>query len=540
MNSPNNILIGTNLASINYYSSQLPFLDEFKSSQSWITQNQQTWNTQEKNLLELDDDGWVKSLPLEGAETNYIKVSTLLFREHNNYLPGNYVVLYEGEGEIEYRFDATKKDAISSPGRDVIEVEPSNAGILLSITETDPNETGDYIRDIKVIHEDSEPLATIETAERATFNPEFLDKIEPFDTLRFMDWMETNGSTQKEWADRPSRDDARYSEVGAPVEIMVELANQSNANPWFTIPHLASDEYVENFANYVRENLEPELEVMVEYSNEVWNGQFEQSKWADIQAKQEWTDSDLNRHDWYSKRTTDVVQIWDEVFARDSERVIGVMSAQAANIGVGQRVLDYNWSDDTSLSHSEMGIDAVAIAPYFGGYIGKPENEVKIESWLSEPDGGLNKLFQEIRSGGLLPNSPEGGALALAYRNIKAYAQLAEQEGLPLLAYEGGQHLVGTNGLENNQDITNLFITANRDPRMGEIYRDYLEEWADTRGDLFVNFSDVGKPSKWGSWGALDSVYQEGSPKYDAIIDLIEDGNSDITGQFALANFSEI
>ena len=126
----------------------------------------------------------------------------------------------------------------------------------------------------------------------------------------------------------------------------------------------------------------------------------------------------------------------------------------------------------------------------------------------------------------MLPNSPEGGALALAYRNMEAYAELAEDEDLPLLAYEGGQHLVGTNGLENNQAITDLFIAANRDPRMGEIYRDYLEQWSDTRGDLFVNFSDIKTPSKWGSWGALDSVYQESSPKYDAIIDFIEDGNS--------------
>lgn len=37
-----------------------------------------------------------------------------------------------------------------------------------------------------------------------------------------------------------------------------------------------------------------------------------------------------------------------------------------------------------------------------------------------------------------------------------------------------------------------------------------------------MNFSDIGTPSKWGSWGALESVYQTGSPKYDAIMDLID------------------
>ncbi|MBE9046224.1 cellulose-binding protein [Pleurocapsales cyanobacterium LEGE 10410] len=513
MNSTNQLL-GTNLSPINYYSSQLPFLSEFKSSQSWITQNQQTWNTNEENLLDLDSNGWVRSLPFAEAGANYTTVGSLLFRGHNNYLPGRYVVLYDGAGEIEYKFDATKNEALSNPGRDVVEVNPSEKGIFLNITETDPNRTGNYIRNIKIVHEDFESIATTET-----YNPEFLDKIQPFNTLRFMDWMETNGSKQEEWSDRPKPEAARYSEVGVPVEIMVELANQTNANPWFTMPHLANDGYIRNFARYVQENLQPNLEVYVEYSNEVWNRNFEQSQWVERQAQQEWSDSNLDRHDWYSKRTTEVVEIWDEVFAQDSARVIGVMSAQATKIAIGQQVLDYNWSNDASLSHSDTGIDAIAIAPYFGRYIGEPENEAELKNWLEQPDGGLNKLFQEITQGGLLPNSPEGGALAQASGNIKAYAQLAEQENLPLLAYEGGQHLVGIGDLKNSQDVTDLLIAANRAPRMGEAYEEYLSEWFDLGGDLFLSYNDIEAPARSGSWGALEYLYQDGSPKYNALVD---------------------
>ncbi|NBD15131.1 MAG: hypothetical protein GVY04_03015 [Cyanobacteria bacterium] len=72
-----------------------------------------------------------------------------------------------------------------------------------------------------------------------------------------------------------------------------------------------------------------------------------------------------------------------------------------------------------------------------------------------------------------------------------------------MLAYEGGQHLVSRGGIENNQAITNLFIEANRDPRMGEIYREYLTQWHQLGEDLFVHFSDIKSPSKWGSWGGL-------------------------------------
>ena len=519
-NEPKNMAVGTNLSPISYYSSEFPFIDLFKSSQNWITQSPQEWNTKEEHLLDLDSQGWVKSLPTEKAGIKYTKVGSLLLRGHQDYLPGNYIVFYEGEGNIEYKLDAKKNEALSAPRRDVIEVNPSRAGILLSITETDPNRTGDYIRDIRVVHESHESVASTEI-----FNHLFLEKIQSFDTLRFMDWMKTNNSEQKEWTDRQKPEDARYSNVNAPVEIMVELANQTDSNPWFTMPHQATNEYVENFANYVQENLKPGLKVYVEYSNEVWNWRFEQRRWVDEQVKQKWSDSSLNYLDWYSKRTTEIVEIWDEVFAEDSERVIGVMAAQAANVSTGQRVLDYNWSD-TSLSHLETGIDAVAIAPYFGNYIGNPSNENQLETWSIEPDGGLNKLFQEITEGGLLSNSPEGGALNKAYGDMAAYAELAQQQDLQLLAYEGGQHLVGTKGLENNQAVSGLFIAANRDPRMGKIYRDYLEQWFNTGGDLFINFNNIETISKWGSWGALESLYQQGSPKYDAIIDFIQNANN--------------
>jgi hypothetical protein len=75
--------------------------------------------------------------------------------------------------------------------------------------------------------------------------------------------------------------------------------------------------------------------------------------------------------------------------------------------------------------------------------------------------------------------------------------------------------------VENNQAITELFIAANRDPRMGEIYRDYFTTWNELGGGLFANFKDVDTPSQWGSWGILESIYDESSPKYDAIQDLI-------------------
>lgn len=510
-------IIGTNLSAINYYSSEFPFLDEFKSSNLWVTQAQGIWNTNEVDLLDLDSHGWVKSLPNNQAQTQYTEVGTLLFREHSSHLPGKYVVLYEGEGTIEYGFDGQKITELSTPGRDIVEIEqPSKQGMVLSIITTDPQQTGNYIRNIRVIPEAYESIASQET-----FNPHFLAKIQPFGTLRFMDWQETNNSVQQEWSDRPKPEDVRYFVQGVPLEIMVQLANQTNSNPWFTMPHQASDEYITKFANYVQDNLKPGLKVYVEYSNETWNWRFDQTKWIDQQSQQQWLESPLNKTDWYSQRTTETIRIWDEAFGKDGDRVIGVMAGQAANVEVLRQALKYQWSD-VSLSHQDTGIDAIAIAPYFGGHLGSPDNQAEILAWTQATDGGLDQLFQELTEGGLLSDSPVGGTLAQTYRHITTHAELAQQEGLQLLAYEAGQHLAAKGGVENNEAIMNLFIAANRDRRMGLIYRQYLTEWFNLGGDLLVHFNDVSTPGKWGSWGALESIYQTGSPKYDAIMESIE------------------
>ncbi|NJO93213.1 MAG: hypothetical protein HC820_00490 [Hydrococcus sp. RM1_1_31] len=243
--------LGTNLLGIGYFSTQLPFIDGFKSSSNWVTQTDGVWDTNESNKLDLDANGWIKSLPAPADAPQYTFVGTLLYREQGKYLypGGKYVVLYEGEGNIDYSFDAKKDFANSTSGRDVIDVTPSNAGIYFKITATDPNKNGNYLRDIRVL-----PLANENNYQQRIFNPDFIEKTDNYKTLRFMDWMATNNSPEMAWSDRPTLTDARYS--GVPVETLVELSNRTDADPWFTMPHMATDDYVTKFAQYVKANLE--------------------------------------------------------------------------------------------------------------------------------------------------------------------------------------------------------------------------------------------------------------------------------------------
>src|SRR5208282_5752139 len=84
-------------------------------------------------------------------------------------------------------------------------------------------------------------------------------------------------------------------------------------------------------------------------------------------------------------------------------------------------------------------------------------------------------------------------------KHIAAYANEARKRKLQLMAYEGGQHLVGVQGAENNDKLTRLFHEANRQPGMKDLYEQNLNDWQAAGAGLFCVFSSTGKYTKWGS-----------------------------------------
>ena len=351
------------------------------------------------------------------------------------------------------------------------------------------------------------------------FSSSFLEKLRPYQALRFMDWMRTNGSVVTAWASRPLPTAARFStEKGVPVEIMVELANVTEKAPWFNMPHQATDEYITTFATVVRDNLLPSSSVYVEYSNEVWNSAFSQAGWVEGRGLAEWSgsleSSFTKRINWYGKRSAEVCDLWRSVFGASPERVVCVMASQAANSWTARESLSCPlWSDAPCASH---GIKALAIAPYMGDYLGQEDSAQEVTGWGSAA-AGLTKLFSELSSGGELSNGPTGGAIAQSFGWIEVNKAVANSFGIDLVSYEGGQHLVGVGSASNNTTLTSLFTSANRDLRMGTLYKSYLQGWDARGGGLFMHFTDIGNYSKYGSWGALEVIGQSASPKYNAL-----------------------
>lgn len=527
--------LGVGLSGIADWSTELPFLDAFKSSRQWFTQCVSTdpgcqgeFDTQEAHLLNLDENGWIKSLPNPSEPPKYTRASTFLFLvgTPNLYPAGKYVVLYDGEGTIEYKFDATKKTELSTPGRDVIEVDAKGNGILLTITSTDPKKNGNYIRNIRVIQAEYE-----KNFKNEIFNPLFLEKIKNFKVLRFMDWMGTNGSEQQEWSRRPIPTNASYADRGnVPIEIMVALANKVKAEPWFNMPHKATDEYISKFAQLVKEQLDPNLKVYVEFSNEVWNGSFQQWHYASEQGKARWGQDKADAYmQWYGMRTAQMCDIWKSVFGSQKNRVVCVLATQRAWKGLENSALDCSyWVAEGNKPCYQHGIDVYAIAAYASGNLGSPESASQVESWLQESDGGFSKAFQQLKEGGLLGGFKD--SLPDAYEDFIYHADVAKKKDLKLVAYEGGQHIIGVGEVVNNERLTNFFITINSRPEMYDFYTQLLSNWKKAGGTLFMQYVDIGGASKWGSWGALEYVSQNGSPKYNALMDFIAKNPCDWAG----------
>jgi hypothetical protein len=505
--------LGTNLNSVSYWSSEQPFLNIFKTGGGWITQTFTTWDTLEGNNIPLDSNGYPTRLDGFGANgqpVNYTRLGMLLERQVSApyYPAGQYVVLYDGDGTLAYGLNATLVS--SSPGRDVFKVtNPSSAGILVQIKATNPL---NYIRNIRIV------LASQENALNAgqLFNPTLLSRLARFRTLRFMDWMRTNASTQSAWNNRPLPGKATYGDSnGVPLEIMAALCNTLQSDCWFNMPHMATDDYMAQFASLAHSLIAQNQNVYVEYSNETWNYLFSQASWVQTRGQIAWPAAtvsgfEFNRN-YFGMRTAQMCDIWKSVWGADSNRVVCVMAAQASNPWTASSALNCSlWNG--APCDSKHGIETVAIAPYFG---------YNVPNTFT-----LDQLFTEMMQGGQVSGGYPGGMLKQAVDWTKAYAAMASQYHVDLVAYEGGQTLVNS----NDTALTKLYIAANKDPRMGLAYTTFLQEWKNGGGNLFNNFTDAGDPAKSGMWGALENIMNTSSPKYDAVISFIENNSCWWTG----------
>ena len=359
----------------------------------------------------------------------------------------------------------------------IVVVPDVRNGLWLSVTETDP---ADPVREIEVLLPGFGDLA-----EPPLFLPRFLDQLAGFGVLRFMDWMRTNDPEVGSGAlGRARMDDATWMIRGVPMEAIGALAGRLDADPWITIPHAATDAQARALLVALDGALEPGRRIWIEWSNETWNPAFPQAAYAIEQG----TALDLSADPfqaglfYHARRATELFAIATDAIGRD--RYVGVLAAQSANPWTGEQVATF----EGAAAHA----DVLAIAPYIDGF-GDPATAATIRELTVRQ---LLRRMRRVVEGPLRTSTEENRSVATA-------------NGLDLVAYEGGQHLVGVLGAENDARLTALFTDANRAAGMARLYRRYLRMWSEASGGgLMVHYLDVSDYGKWGSWGARETQLQ--------------------------------
>src|SRR6185312_15627091 len=146
------------------------------------------------------------------------------------------------------------------------------------------------LRDIKLLRPGYDDDSQI-------FTSEFLLALRPFGAIRFMDYLRTNNSTVVKWDDRCKVTDPQYTIKGGPYEWAILLGNVTGKDIYLDIPALADDDFIKQLGQLVRDKLKSNLHCYVEYSNEVWNGIFQQYKQNDAAATAEVHDGDKTLND---------------------------------------------------------------------------------------------------------------------------------------------------------------------------------------------------------------------------------------------------
>ncbi len=513
--------IGTNLSGISDWMTEMPFVDMMHHARTWGTRNKSSWidgavnewNTELQNLIEYDENGYPLELPFY-AEDIGLEDSQAVFACWANleaWSAGTYILLYEGEGEFDFGGDS---EIISQKlGRiEVMVNPPTEAGYMdLKITRS---KRGNHVRNLRFLMPGHEF-----TYETHPFNPLFLERVEPFKVIRFMDWGSTNNwghgymwecddspedTILSPWSDRSKVNNYTWSTSrGVPYETMCDLCNELQKDMWVCVPHCASDEYIREMAELIKNRLDPDLNIYVEYSNEIWNWMFGQTHWLNTFFCE-------GRGISWPEGIVDHIQnnldIWTDVFTDEPDRLIRVAGVQTA------------WQDvanKTVFNLKEGSFDAVAITGYFG--LGEDADAELDALGENATVSDIARLVRKQRK----ENEVEW---------IKSqYNEIGEKLGVSMVYYEAGQHITPT-PFGEEPSYSQALLDLQRDTTMYNLYKEWYEiiESIIPEGETatYMNFSFIASLSaRYGSWGILETLGQDTTkipaPKYTATLEQI-------------------
>ena len=511
---------GINLNAVNYWSTQQPFNDALKRGKGWKS------NT--AAAIPLRTDGYPSGLASGQTAT------AMVFKDaaSGRFPTGTYVLEWDGDGELALRDYGGNKTATESDGRIDLNVPSSNGGLSVTINRTN---AANPVRNVR--------LWLPGQRNAGVFNSSFTSRLANYEVLRVMDWNVTNNNADTAWGDRALPGDAFYGTHGVPYEDMVRLANQLDKDLWITVPAetidgdlVTRDQYARKLAQGLRYGfrsngepytsatsspVHPPLEsgrnVWIEYSNETWNGIFAQSdyvlgKAGGVASQKAATSGKLSR---------DLFTTFDDYFPND--RLVKVVAGQAANEYVLSQGLTAMPAKGT-----RGAPDVASVSYYYTN--GSPKVVQYVNDRLNANGGSLTsadktEVFRQIDA--LMD------ATAVKWGKN---ADAARAYGIPLVAYEGNQHLDAQQipTAQQNANLVSTLAALTRDGRQYTAYSRALDLWTAKGGKTAVGFSDVGPWGKSGQWGHLE--YQDQPASAAPLFHGLQDWLSSHSGGFGFSS----
>jgi hypothetical protein len=517
--------LGVNLEGVNDWSRLSPFADLMKSSRVWGSPSDPWIHT-----VQTDAQGW----PLQdaGVVVKVIQDDAGDPRAASRYVDkGVYRLSFKGRATVRpvSSSGVTVRNYSHDDGtnRSTAEVVVGDKAtqLILSFVGTQGG-----VRDVQLLPANAAP--------GQTFSAEFRAAIAPFGTLRFMDFLRTNGSQVRHWSERTTPSAAtQANEKGGAYEYAIQMANELGKDIWINVPSLADDAYVRALAELLKQSLAPERVVYVEYSNELWNFVFSQTKQNLEAAVAEAIAGDTTLTNgkrctaelfkaesgecnpyWagfyrVGKKSARIAQIFSEVFGPGAlnTRVRVVYATQFANPAIAERVLR---NVATYRGKPASLFYAVAAAPYF--YL----DEGLARSPRLDADA-IHASLQKSLETEVLPFFAPGVMHKGAFRKGVAYRggegenpslkALADYYGIKSFAYEGGPDL-----RQENVSLPAKFA-ANVDERMGAKMEQLLQQWYGCGNGLYVHFTLTSTYGRYGHWGLTNDARDLQTAKYRAV-----------------------
>lgn len=499
--------IGVNLGDISPWASQLMFVDAMKQSSSWFAQHTDFSDFDVDSVngvavqVPLRPDGYPTHAPFEiNGDTLQPHVILLSNQPAPWYYPsGDYTLEFSGTGVVGVSWDVQQApwDFVVADVSDSVYIVPVAAtglGIDIVILYSD---SLDPVHDIRFVMPGYEQTYTTDP-----FHPNFLSLLNPFGTLRFMKPLAVEGNSIEDWADRTPLNYYHYGSEGdgehrdfLPYELMIRLCNEQQKDCWLNVPTAATNDYIDSLATLFHTELDSNLTLYLEWSNEPWNpGYAYHQSVVNTRGLQLGFDTLT----WeaglkYSVfRAVETFERFESVYGAGNDQLYTVLTSMAWDYP-GRITL--NALNSTQTNPNGTLPDAISVAPYLGSEI--------IINLTANGDACV------LDSTDLL-DSLEANIGATMQDLAAPFAFWADSMGIDLVSYEGGQYLSDGYGfIPVDPCIEDDMHAANRDARMGDIYCEYYDYWYDTLdADLHVTFMLCEAMGDFGAFGLVESIFQ--------------------------------